>query len=72
MYLRDIVCLRYIIVNTLHKGGDGDGGGDNDDYDDNNNSNNNNGQLESEVTVQYSVGLPGMVVRLQNNLKASV
>ena len=33
---RDMVCFRYIIVNTLHKGGD-----DDDDDDDNNNNNNN-------------------------------
>jgi hypothetical protein len=33
-----MVCFRYIIVNTPHKGGDYD---DNDDDDDNNNNNNN-------------------------------
>ena len=42
VYLRNMVCFRYIIVNSLHKGGgggggggdDGDGGGDDDDDDD--------------------------------------
>jgi hypothetical protein len=34
-----MVCFRYVIVNTLHRGDDG--GGDNND-DDNNNNNNNN------------------------------
>jgi hypothetical protein len=31
---RDIVCVRYIIVNTLHKGGEGGGGGGRGDDDD--------------------------------------
>jgi hypothetical protein len=35
VFLRDIVCLRNICINTLHKG-------DSDDDDDNNNNNNNN------------------------------
>jgi hypothetical protein len=37
MYPSDMVCFRYIIVNTLHKGDKKD-----DDDDDNNNNNNNN------------------------------
>ena len=39
--LRDMVCLRNICINTLHKGDDDDNDDDDDD-DDNNNNNNNN------------------------------
>jgi hypothetical protein len=39
---RDIVCLRNIGINTLHKGDDDD---DDDDDDDNNNNNNNNNKF---------------------------
>jgi len=39
VFPRDIVCLRNISINTLHKGDDDD---DNDDDDDDNNNNNNN------------------------------
>ena len=35
MFPRDIVCLRNVSINTLHKG-------DDDDYDNDNNNNNNN------------------------------
>jgi len=44
VFPRDIVCLRNISINTLHKGDDGDDydDDDDDDDDDNNNSNNNN------------------------------
>jgi hypothetical protein len=38
-YLRNTVCFRCIIVNTMHKGDNED---DDDDDDDNNNNNNNN------------------------------
>ena len=44
-----MVCFRYIIVNTLHKGDDrddGDDDDDDDDDDDNNNNNNNNKALK--------------------------
>ena len=37
-----MVCFRYVIVNTLHKGDDKDDDDDDDDDDDNNNNNNNN------------------------------
>ena len=37
LYPRNMVCFRYIIVNTLHKGEE-----DDDDYNDNNNNSNNN------------------------------
>jgi hypothetical protein len=40
VFLRDMVCLRNICINTLHKGDIDDD--DDDDYDDNNNNNNNN------------------------------
>ena len=39
IYPRNMVCFRYIIVNTLHKSDNKD---DDDDDDDNNNNNNNN------------------------------
>jgi len=39
MYPRNTVCLRYVIVNTLHKGDDKD---DDNDYGDDNDDNNNN------------------------------
>ena len=42
LFPTDIVCLRNININTLHKGDDDDGDGDDDDDDDNNNNNNNN------------------------------
>ena len=45
MFPRDMVCLRNISVDTLHKGDtddDDDDDGDDDDDDDNNNNNNNN------------------------------
>ena len=35
-----MVCFRYIIVNTLHKGDNRDDDNDDDDDDDNNNNNN--------------------------------
>jgi len=38
---RNMVCFRYITVNSLHEGDDDDGDDDNDDDDDNNNNNNN-------------------------------
>ena len=40
LFPRDIVCLRNISINTLHKGDDDDD--DHDDDNDNNNNNNNN------------------------------
>jgi hypothetical protein len=48
MFPRDMVCLRNISVDTLHKGDTED-----DDDDDNNNNNNNNSMLKLNVTVQY-------------------
>ena len=41
MYHRDMVCFRYIIVNTVHKG-------------DNNNNNNNNNNNSSTIISHYS------------------
>jgi len=40
VYPKDIVCLRNISINTLHKGDD-----DDDDDDNNNNNNNNNNNI---------------------------
>ena len=42
MFPRDIVCLRNISINTLHKGDDDDDDNDDDDNDDDDNNNNNN------------------------------
>ena len=42
MYPRNMVCFRYIIVNTLQKGDNKDDNDNNDDDDNNNNNNNNN------------------------------
>jgi hypothetical protein len=43
--LRDIVCVRNICVNTLHKGDS-----DDDDDDNNNNNNNNNNLIKRHLT----------------------
>jgi len=48
LFPRDIVCLRYISINTLHKGDDDD---DDDDDDDNNKDNNNNNNNNNTITV---------------------
>jgi len=50
---RNMVCFRYIIVNTLHRGGTKDDDDDDDD-DDNNNNNNNNLQAVSHPTLLAS------------------
>jgi len=42
MFPRDMVCLKNISVDTLHKGDTDDGDDDDDDDDDDNNNNNNN------------------------------
>jgi len=48
-----MVCVRYVIVNTLHKG---ENKGDDDDDDDNNNNNNNNNTgLSTEVQTMGNV-----------------
>jgi hypothetical protein len=52
MFPRDMVCLRNISVDTLHKGDTED-----DDDDDNNNNNNNNKQNSSYVPVISSTGV---------------
>ena len=45
---RDIVCLRNISINTLHKGEDGDDDNNNDsNNNDNNNNNNNNNNIDT-------------------------
>ena len=45
LFARDIVCLRNVSVNTLHKGDDDD------DDDDNNNNNNNNNKRKSQSVI---------------------
>ena len=40
MFPRDIVCLRNISINNVHKGDDSNDNGDDDDDDDDNNNNN--------------------------------
>jgi hypothetical protein len=44
MYPRNVVCFRFIIVNTLHKGDDTD-------YDDDDDDNNNNNASHTGNTV---------------------
>jgi len=46
-----MVCFRYIIVNTLHKGDKNDGDDDDDDDDDNNNSNKMYGMHHSTADI---------------------
>jgi hypothetical protein len=48
VFPRDVVCLRHIRVDTLHKGDIDD---DDDDDDDNNNNNNNNNRLRLTILV---------------------
>ena len=59
MFPRDIVCLRNISINTLHKG-------DDDDDDDDDNNNNNNGLAQNRgrwwVIVKAVMNLPGFDV----------
>jgi len=45
MFPRDMVCLRNIGVNTLHKGDTEDDDDDDDDDDNNNNNNSNNNNI---------------------------
>jgi hypothetical protein len=52
MFLRDMVCLRNISVDTLHKG-DTEDDDDNDDDDDDNNNNNNNNNLGIYLQLEY-------------------
>jgi hypothetical protein len=49
MFPRDMVCLRNISVDTLHKGDTED---DDDDDDDDNNNNNNNNNI---ITIEFRV-----------------
>jgi len=58
-----VVCFRYIIVNTLHKGYnkdddvDDDDDDDDDDNDDNNNNNNNNRRGALEIGARLLLNL---------------
>jgi len=45
MFPRDMICLRNVSVDTLHKGDAKDDDDNDDDYDGNNNNNNNNNKL---------------------------
>jgi len=46
---RNMVCFRYITINSLHEGGGGGGGdGDDDDDDDDDNNNNNNDKTQKQ------------------------
>jgi hypothetical protein len=45
-----MVCFRYIIVNTLHKGNKKDDDDDDNDNDNNNNNNNNNNPIYHLLT----------------------
>jgi hypothetical protein len=52
VFFRDIVWLRNVCINTLHKGDsdyDYDEGDDDNDNDDDNNNNNNNNNLEGQM-----------------------
>jgi len=53
VFPRDMVCLRNISVDTLHKGDTEDD--DDDDDDNNNNINNNNNNNNSHDTVKYLI-----------------
>jgi len=50
MYPRNMVCCRYIIVNTLHKGDTKEDDDDDDNDDDDNNNNNNKTQTHTQCT----------------------
>jgi len=52
VYSSDMVCFRYIIVSTLHKGEKDD------DDDDDNNNNNNNGSWDSIVNIVTGLQAP--------------
>jgi hypothetical protein len=55
-----MVCFRYIIVNTLHRGDTKDGDDDVDDDDNNNNNNNNNKAISHPSLLAFSVVLAGV------------
>ena len=47
----DMVCLRNICINTMHKGNDDDDDDDDDDNNNNNNNNNNNMRGKRKLTA---------------------
>jgi hypothetical protein len=61
IYPRNMVCFRYIFVNTLHKGDKNYG--DNDDDDNNNNNNNNNNSTYSRAGVTDPIKKPRRILR---------
>ena len=52
MFPRDIICLRNISINTLHKGDDGDDDDDDDDVYHNNNNIININSLDESLTIK--------------------
>jgi len=78
MFPRDMVCLRNISVDNLHKGDTEDDDDDDDDDDDNNNNNNNNNnklmnnntRINSLFRVLTTVNLllptPGIIYHVSN------
>jgi hypothetical protein len=58
-----MVCFKYIIVNTLHKGANKD----DDDDDDNNNNNNNNNSMSHLLTSWFNS--TGPIIELAKNIK---
>jgi hypothetical protein len=59
LYSRNMVCFRYVIVNTLHKGEM-----DDDDDDNNNNNNNNNNNRSWDSIVNIATGLQAGLSRV--------
>jgi len=57
LYSRNMVCFRYIIVSTLHKG-------EKDDDDDNNNNHNNNNNRSWDSIVNIATGLQAGLSRV--------
>ena len=62
MFPRDIVCLRNMSINTLHKGDDDD----DDDDDDNNNNNNNNNNIRFQYQEKWLQHVQRMDTDYQN------
>jgi hypothetical protein len=63
VFPRDIVCLRNIFINTLHKG-------DNDDDDDNDNDNNNNNNNNNNTQTQTLSSLGDFSVHIRSSSSA--
>ena len=74
MFPKDVVCLRNIYVDTLHKGDTDDEDDDDDDDDDNNNNNNNNNNNETERKINYLLYMDDLKLlgRNENDLKNEI